>query len=613
MTDTPPRDRQPATGAEDVRWNLDDLYTGLDDPSLDSDLQELIERARAFDDRHRGKLATTLGEALLAQAAITELSSKLMGYLQLRRSTDATNARIQQRLGIVSEALSRADADHMNFFEHELAALDDDVYDALLASDPVVLRHRSLLDHMRANRKYLLPEIVERALVLRSPYGPDEWGDYLEEREAELRFSLDGEELTLPQIVHTISNDRDRQRRAGALASFHHGLADQRFDRLMARTLNVVVGAKAVEDRERGYASPMAARNISNRIDDDTVAALHKAVADEGARQAQRYYRLLSAHLKVRPLAWSDRNAALPFADQRVVPWDDCVATVLSAYESFSPVLRDCVRTMLDSRWVDAPPYPGKTGGAYNLSLLLPGGDARAYNFLNYQGSARDVMTVAHEVGHGAHGLLAARAQGALMFRAPMAYAETASIFGEMTTFRYLLDRTDGDPQRLALLMDKCADHINTVVRQISFSHFEQRVHERRRQARLTVEELSAIWLDVTRLFYGPDGDLFTYDNADNLWAYVTHFLRPFYVYAYAFGELFTQSLFAVQGRFGKDFEPMYLELLRAGGTRNAVELMAPFGLDPRDPSFWLEGIRGSLGRWLDDAEAISARLGVSP
>lgn len=613
MTDTPPRDRQPATGAEDVRWNLDDLYTGLDDPSLDSDLQELIARARAFDDRHRGKLATTLGEALLAQAAITELSSKLMGYLQLRRSTDATNARIQQRLGIVSETLSRADADHMNFFEHELAALDDDVYDALLASDPVVLRHRSLLDHMRANRKYLLPEIVERALVLRSPYGPDEWGDYLEEREAELRFSLDGEELTLPQIVHTISNDRDRQRRAGALATFHHGLADQRFDRLMARTLNVVVGAKAVEDRERGYASPMAARNISNRIDDDTVAALHKAVADEGARQAQRYYRLLAAHLKVHPLAWSDRNAALPFADQRVVPWDDCVTTVLSAYESFSPVLRDCVHKMLDSRWVDAPPYPGKTGGAYNLSLLLPGGDARAYNFLNYQGSARDVMTVAHEVGHGAHGLLAAREQGALMFRAPMAYAETASIFGEMTTFRYLLDRTDGDPQRLALLMDKCADHINTVVRQISFSHFEQRVHERRRQARLTVEELSAIWLDVTRLFYGPDGDLFTYDNADNLWAYVTHFLRPFYVYAYAFGELFTQSLFAVQGRFGKDFEPMYLELLRAGGTRNAVELMAPFGLDPRDPSFWLEGIRGSLGRWLDDAEAISARLGVSP
>lgn len=609
MTEDTTRD----TGAAQVRWDLSDLYTGLDDPAIDTDLTDLIAQAERFADQHRGKLATTLGQALLAQAEMTVLSSKLMGYLQLRRSTDATNLLIQQRIGTIAEAWSRAEADHLNFFEHELAALDDAVYDNLLATDPVVARHRPLLDHMRANRRYLLSETVERALVLRSPYGPEEWGDYLEEREAELRFPLEGQELTLPQVVHTISNDRSRDRRAAALKSFHDGLADQRFDRLMARTLNVIVGAKAVEDQERGYASPMAARNISNRVDDDTVVALHAAVADQGARQAQRYYRLLSAHLKVRPLAWSDRNAALPFADQRVVSWQDCVTTVLSAYESFSPVLRDQVKKMMDSRWVDAPPYPGKTGGAYNLSLLLPKGEARAYNFLNYQGSARDVMTVAHEVGHGAHGMLAAEAQGALMFRAPMAYAETASIFGEMTTFRYLLDRAAGDQQRLALLMDKCADHVNTVVRQISFSHFEQQVHARRRQVRLTPEELSAIWLEVTRRFYGPDGDLFTYENADNLWAYVTHFLRPFYVYAYAFGELFTQSLFAVQGRFAKDFEPMYLDLLRAGGTRNAVELMAPFGLDPRNPSFWVEGINGSIGRWLDEAEDISRRMGVSP
>ncbi len=293
------------------------------------------------------------------------------------------------------------------------------------------------------------------------------------------------------------------------------------------------------------------------------------------------------------------------------MPWDDCVDTVLSAYESFSPTLRDLVARMLERKWVDAPPYAGKTGGAFNYAVLLPNGEARAYNFLNYLGSPRDIMTVAHEAGHGVHGMLAAAKQGALMFRAPMAYAETASIFGEMTTFRYLLQHTATDEQKLTLLMEKSADHINTVVRQISFSNFERKVHEARRDGKLTVADFNAAWMDVTRAFYGEPGTLFTYENVDNLWSYVGHFLRPFYVYAYAFGELFTQSLFARRDDFGKDFEPLYLDLLRAGGSQSAVELMAPFGLDPREPTFWRRGIEASVSNWLDQAEAISARMGV--
>jgi oligoendopeptidase F len=221
-------------------------------------------------------------------------------------------------------------------------------------------------------------------------------------------------------------------------------------------------------------------------------------------------------------------------------------------------------------------------------------------------------MTVAHEAGHGVHGMLAAEAQGALMFRAPMAYAETASIFGEMTTFKYLLERTNTDEERLALLMDKSADHINTVVRQISFSNFERKIHDARRGGKLTVSNYNEAWLEVTHDFYGKPGEVFVYDNVDNLWSYVSHFLRPFYVYAYAFGELFTQSLFAVQERFGADFESMYLDLLRAGGSKSAVELMEPFGLDPRDPSFWKNGILGSVKVWLDEAEEISGRMGIS-
>jgi oligoendopeptidase F len=599
------------TGAEEVRWDLSDLYTSLDDPQLDADLEQMLSLAKSFDEQFRGKLAERLGEALKMQAQMSSIADKLLVYLYLRRSTDATNPKIQQRIGQVQEAWSQADADHINFFEHELVAIDDATYRSVLERDAFARRHRPMLDHLRENRKYLLEENVERALTLRSPFGASEWSDYIDEMEAELRFDFDERELTLPEILHIISNDPSAERRSAALAIFSDGLSSAKFDRLMARTLNVVLGAKAVEDKERGYAEPMSSRNIGNKVDDETVTALHEAVAKVGAKQAQRYYRLLSAHLGIKPLKWSDRNAPVPFADNRIVPWNECLETVLSAYGSFSPKLRDLVATMVERKWIDAPPYPGKTGGAFNFAVLLPGDEARAYNFLNYLGSTRDVMTVAHEAGHGAHGMLAAEAQGALMFRAPMAYAETASIFGEMTTFKYLLERSESDEQRLALLMDKCSDHINTVVRQISFSNFERRIHAARRQGKLTVDEYNAHWMEVTQEFYGDDGDLFTYAHSDNLWAYVSHFLRPFYVYAYAFGELFTQSLFAVQDQFGADFEGMYLDLLRAGGSKDAVELMEPFGLDPRHPEFWTKGIEGSLKTWLDQAEAISKSMGV--
>jgi oligoendopeptidase F len=604
--------QQQTTGAETVRWDLSDLYRDIDDPVLDTDLERLVAIAKRFFDTHAGKLAATLGDALDAQAEITCLADKLFVYLHLRRSTDATNERIQQRVGAVHEAWSRASADYLTFFEHELVAIDDAAYAAILERDAAAARHRPLLDHIRANRRFLLTEPVERALTLRAPFGPSEWSDLIDETEAELRFDWDQRKLTLPEILHVVSNDRDSDRRARALAVFSDGLTAQRFDRLMARALNATLGAKYVEDRERGYANPMSFANIANRVDDVTVEALHTAVAEFGAAQGQRYYRLLAAHLGKPLLKWSDRNAPLPYAAERIVPWRDCVDTVLAAYASFSPTLRDLVARMLERKWVDAPPYAGKTGGAYNYAVLLPNGEARAYNFLNYLGSPRDIMTVAHEAGHGVHGMLAARQQGALMFRAPMAYAETASIFGEMTTFRYLLQRTATDEQKLTLLMEKSADHINTVVRQISFSNFERKVHMARRNAKLTVADFNAAWMDVTRAFYGAPGTLFTYEHVDNLWSYVGHFLRPFYVYAYAFGELFTQSLFARRDDFGAEFEPLYLNLLRAGGSQSAVELMAPFGLDPRDPVFWRRGIEASVTSWLDQAEAISARMGVT-
>jgi oligoendopeptidase F len=601
-----------STGAEAVHWKLSDLYSGVDDPALDRDLETAVKLAQELCARHRGQLERSLGAALEERARIAEILDTMFMYLYLERSTDAANSRIQQRMAQAHEVWSQAEAEYLTFFDHELARMPEEVFSALVERNEVVRHHRPTLEHIRRTARYLLDEVVERALTLRAPFGPQEWSDYSDEWEAELRFSVDGADKTLPEILHIINNDPDGGRRAQALEAFHRGIGEQRYDRFMARTLNVVVGAKAVEDRERGYASPMSARNIHNQVDDATVEALHDAVADLGAREARRYYRLLSAHLCKTPLRWSDRNAPLPFQDSRSIPWTECVQTVRSAFGSFSPALCELVDSILDQRWVDAPPGQGKLGGAYNYTSCAPGGRARSYTFLNYLGSPRDVMTVAHELGHGVHGLLAAKAQGALQFRAPMVYAETASIFGEMTTFRYVLDRAGSDQEKLGLLMGKANDFINSVVRQISFSNFERAIHEQRRSGKLTVEDFNGHWMAVTRAFYGADGDIFTYEHTDNLWAYVGHFLRPFYVYAYAFGELFTQSLFAVQDRFGAQFEAMYLDLLRAGGSKGAVELMAPFGLDPTDPAFWRDGISGSLSKWLDQAEALSAAMGVA-
>jgi oligoendopeptidase F len=433
----------------------------------------------------------------------------------------------------------------------------------------------------------------------------------MDEAASELRFVFEGSELTLTQTLHIIATDKDADKRAAALECLSKTLGSSGYDKLMARILNVIIGAKGTEDVERGYASPMSSRNIANHVDDATVEALHAAVASAGANAAKRYYRLLSAHLGKAPLRWSDRLAELPFADDRVVSWGECVETVINAYGSFSPTLRDLVQRMIDRNWIDAPPGMRKRGGAFNYSIVLPGNEPRSYNLLNFQGTIDNVMTMAHEAGHGVHGMLAGEAQGPLQFRAPTAYAETASIFGEMTTFQYLLEKATDDEARLALLMGKCADHIGSVVRQISMSNFERRVHELRAAGKLTVEDYSAAWMDATKAFYGEEGELFTYENADNLWSYVSHFTRPFYVYSYAFGELFTQSLFAVKDRFGDAFEGMYLDLLRAGGSKSAVELMKPFGLDPREPAFWTEGIEGSVMLWLDEAEAISRKLGV--
>ncbi len=598
------------TGAEGIHWDLSFLYSGADDPRLEADIALWCERAKAFYDAHKGKLATTLGQAITDSAELSMLSNKLMVYLYLRQSVNTGDAAVKAKISDAEKRMSAGEADWMTFFDHELVALDDATIASLAETDSVVKKHLSWIAHTRVFKPHLLKEEVEGALTKRSPFGPGSWADFFDEFEADLRFAWDGEQKTLTEMLHVLTDDRDPAVRAKALKTINDGFAGH-FAKYSAQTLHMIAGSKEVEDRERGYKHPMDARNKSSRIPDAVVETLHATVTDVAGPLARRYYRLKAKLLGMETLKWSDRNAPMPFADATTVTWDAAVSTVLAAYQSFSPTLAGLIRDTIAAKRIDAPAQQGKRGGAFNYSICVPGGTPVSFTFLNFLGSNGDVMTLAHELGHGVHGLLAGETQGELMMHAPTAYAETASVFGEMTTFNHLKDglAKKGDDQALlALIMDKMDDIMNTVVRQIGFSNFERRLHGARK--RLSVEDLDALWLETVHALYGKPGEVFTYEDANHLWAYISHFHRPFYVYGYAFGELLTQSLYAQRARLGGRFEPLYLDLLRSGSTKDVVALLKPFDLDPTDPDFWAAGVRVSIGRLIDEAEALAKKMG---
>jgi oligoendopeptidase F len=606
--------------ANQVRWDLSLLYSNIEDPQLDADLSTLAGMAKHFSETYRGKLAERLGPAIKDYSEIEMLSGKITSYLFLRESTDLSSAAIKAKHARFQRELSALQGEHLTFFELELVQLSDEVLKRWYEDDGLVAKHRPWIEHVRLFKPHFLSEPVESALTKRSPFDSSSWSEFFDEVEADLQFTFRGVTLNLTELLHLITESKDAEERAEGMKCVNDGLGGP-FAKYSAQTLYVVVGLKAVEDKERGYAHPMDVRNKSNRIPDAVVDVLHNAVTTLGGSLTRRYYRLKARHLGLPVLRWSDRNAPMPFADTTIVPFEEAADIVTTSYESFSPTLTTIVKSFFADRRIDAPVVKEKRHGAFNSSHVLPGGKPVSYTLLNYLGSNKDVMTLAHELGHGVHGILAGEAQGPLMYHAPIAYCETASVFGEMTTFSYLKDRLTraGDKlSLLALIMSKIDATINTVVRQIGFSNFERRLHgmnesytkweEARKRS---VEELDAIWLRTAQELYGAEGEVFTYENCEHLWSYVPHFHSPFYVYGYAFGELLTQSLFAARERLSARFEPLYLDLLRSGSTKNVVELLEPFGLDARSQSFWNDGITVSLGALIEEAEEMSRAMGV--
>jgi oligoendopeptidase F len=579
-------------------WNLSDLFPGRDSPELAAALDAALADAAAFAAQYADKLGALSGAELAAAIALyeklDERLSRLSSFSDLTYAGDQSDPAIAKFYQGIQERVNAA-ASHTLFFTLELNRLDDRDLAKKLA-DPALQRYAPWLSDLRSFRPHQLPDEMEKLLHEKYVAGRAAWTRLFDETMAGLRFDVDGTSMTSAEALHLLS-DRDGKVRKTAAKAIGKTLGDNA--RLFALITNTLAKDKQIEDKWRDYAAPISSRNLANRVEDEVVDALMTAVHQSYPRLSHRYYALKAKWFGVDRLDYWDRNAPLPLADDATIGWPQARDTVLEAYGDFSGELAGLGKRFFDNPWIDAGVRAGKAPGAF-AHPTVP--SAHPYLLLNFQGKTRDVMTLAHELGHGVHQLLAA-GQGHLLADTPLTLAETASVFGEMLTFRKMLAQAGDPKRRKAMLAGKVEDMLNTVVRQIAFCTFEKRVHDERRGGELMPDRIGEIWMDVQRESLGP---VFRYDDEySHYWTYIPHFVHtPFYVYAYAFGDCLVNSLYALYRKTPDGFAEKYLAMLRAGGSKRHKELLAPFGLDASDPGFWRQGL-GVVEGFIDELETL--------
>ena len=571
-------------------WNLNDLYPGLDSPQLKRDLDEADAECAAFEEAFKGKLlalATDEGagkkltEAVKRYEAIEDKLGRLYSYASLLYAGNSVDPVRAKFYGDVQERITAASI-HLLFFTLELNRIDDAALDAAMG-DPALGHYRPWLEDVRKEKPYQLEDRVEQLFHEKSVTGYSAWNRQYDELVASLRFKIGTKQLGIEQTLNFLADADGKKRKVAAEA-----LANTFKENLRPFTLitNTLAKDKEISDRWRGFKDIADARHLSNRVEREVVDALVESVRAAYPKLSHRYYALKAKWFGKKKLPHWDRNAPLPKVAQRTIPWADARATVITAYGAFSPKMAEVADQFFTKSWIDAPVRPGKQPGAF-AHPTVP--SAHPYVMLNYQGKPRDVMTLAHELGHGVHQVLAAP-NGPLMAPTPLTLAETASVFGEMLTFRKLLAATTDKKQRKAMLAAKVEDMLNTVVRQIAFYTFERKVHTERKNGELTADKICELWMSVQGESLGPAIEL--KEGYETFWTYIPHFIHsPFYVYAYAFGDCLVNSLYAVYEKSASGFAERYLEMLAAGVTKHHAELLAPFGLDARDPKFWDGGL----------------------
>ena len=582
-------------------WDLSDLYPGGDSPQFKADLEKAKADAARFEATYKGRLVELtksgrLIEAIRDSEALGDLSGRIGSFAFLQYAQKSTDPDRAKFMGDTNEALTNLSTKVL-FFELELNRIEDADLEAAFARDEELARYRTWFAELRKAKPYQLDDKLEELFHDKSVTAFSAWNRLFDETLSSLSFEVDGEVLNMESTLHLLS-EKDEKKREAAFKALGKTLKDN--VRLFTHITNVLAKDKEIADRWRGYEDIADSRHMANSVEREVVDALQKAVEEAYPSLSHRYYTMKAKWFgKDKLNAW-DRNAPLPTSDERVWDWDSAVATVMEAYGRFSPRLADLASPFFNSGWIDAPTGDGKLSGAF-AHPTVP--SAHPYLMLNYMGRSRDIMTLAHELGHGVHQRLAAK-QGPILANTPLTLAETASVFGEMLTFRSLLDKTTDPRQRFALLSSKVEDMHNTLVRQIAFYSFERRVHTARRQGELRSEEINRIWLDVQQESLGDA--IIQNEGYEVFWAYIPHFIHsPFYVYAYAFGDCLVNSLYAQYEKASDGFAERYFALLEAGGSKHHSELLAPFGLDARDPQFWSLGL-SMIERLIDELEATS-------
>ena len=579
-------------------WDLSDLYTSEEAPELARDLDWLEGECASFATDYEGKLHSLDAEGLLRcvhrNEQISAIAGRIMSFAGLRYYQMTIDAERAKFMSDAQEKITRFTTP-LVFFTLELNRLDEAHLQGLLAANTDLARYAPVFERIRAMKPHQLSDEMEKFLHDLGVVG-DAWERLFDETIAGLGFEVAGEPLNIEGTLNLLT-DHDRSRREAAARELAR-VFDANI-KTFARVHNTQAKEKEVLDRWRKMPTAQTARHLSNHVEPEVVQALRDAVVGAYPRLSHRYYELKRKWLGLDRMQVWDRNAPLPMESKKTIPWDQARQLVTEAYAGFDPRMAELAEPFFTEGWIDAAVKPGKAPGAFAHPTVT---DVHPYVMLNYLGKPRDVMTLAHELGHGVHQRLAA-AQGEMLSSTPLTLAETASVFGEMLTFRKMLEAAASLAERKVMLAGKVEDMINTVVRQIAFYDFECKLHAARREGELTPEDIGALWMSVQGESLGPAFDFM--EGYETFWAYIPHFVHsPFYVYAYAFGDGLVNALYAAYQEQPEGFQDKYFEMLKAGGAKHHKELLAPFGLDASDPKFWDKGLSMIEG-FIDELEAL--------